>query len=86
MTTTVVETYYWLLDRLNLSDDTRNKVNTVTNVVTLSKPFLKKIDNGHFIGKLLVAMYPTFAKRSDKQFSVPPSLGEIDPDSPTFNQ
>jgi hypothetical protein len=55
-------------------------------VVTLSKPFLKKIDNGHFIGKLLVAMYPTFAKRSDKQFSVPPSIGEIDPDSPTFNQ
>lgn len=28
-----VETYFWMVDRLNLEDDTKNKVNKVTNFV-----------------------------------------------------
>ncbi len=68
MVTISIETYFWMVDRLQIEDDTRNKVNKTTNIVTLSKPFQKKIENGFYISRLLNEIYPTFSKRSDKQF------------------
>ena len=55
-----------MVDRLQIEDDVRNKVNRTTNAVTLSKPFIKRVENGHYVGRLLTDMYPTFSKRSDK--------------------
>lgn len=66
MVTTSIETYFWMVDRLQIEDDVRNKVNRTTNAVTLSKPFIKRVENGHYVGRLLTDMYPTFSKRSDK--------------------
>jgi hypothetical protein len=65
------ETYFWMVDRLKIADDTKNKVNKVTNLVTLSKPFLKKCENGHFIGKLLREMYATYSNRTSRSFKIP---------------
>ena len=84
--TVSVETYYWMVDRLAIEDDTRNKVNMTINQVTLSKPFQRKIENGHYIGRLLAVMHPTFSKRSEKHFNLPASLEDVDPETPGFNQ
>lgn len=48
-----LETYFWIIDRLEIEDDSRNKVNKSKNQVTLSKSFLKKCENGQYIGRLL---------------------------------
>ena len=52
-----IETYFWLIDRLKIEDDSRNKVNMTKNQVTLSKPFLKKCENGLYLGQLLTEIY-----------------------------
>lgn len=61
MVTTSLETYFWMVDRLAIEDDSRNKVNMQKNSVLLSKPFVKKLDNGHYAGRLLNLMRQTFA-------------------------
>ncbi len=66
-----IETYFWLIDRLKIEDDSRNKVNMTKNQVTLSKPFLKKCENGLYLGQLLTEIYSTHSKRVNKQFTVP---------------
>lgn len=80
-----VETYFWMVDRLNLEDDTKNKVNKVTNFVQLSKNFLKKCENGYYLGRLLKQMYATFSNRTAKSFNVPLIVTEINPDAASFN-
>jgi hypothetical protein len=57
MVTTSIETYFWMVDRLQMEDDSRNKVNMTKNTVSLSKHFLKRIENGHYIGRLCNEMY-----------------------------
>jgi len=66
-----------MVDRLQIADDTKNKVNKVTNLVTLSKPFLKKCENGHFIGRLLREMYATYSNRTSRSFKLPNSVTDV---------
>lgn len=80
------ETYFWLVDRLKIADDTKNKVNKVTNLVTLSKPFLKKCENGHYLGKLLREMYATYSNRTGKSFKMTNVVTDIPSDLEPFNQ
>ena len=63
-----LEAYFWLLDRLKIEDDPRNKVNMSKNQVALSKNFLKMCENGMYPGRLLIEMYPTYSNRVEKQF------------------
>ena len=81
-----VEAYFWLVDRLKIEDDSRNKVNMSKNQVTLSKNFLKLCENGAYIGRLLAEMYPTFSNRIEKQFMLPPAVSDIGIETPPFNQ
>lgn len=85
MVTTSLETYFWLLDRLEIEDDSRNKVNMTNNSVALSKPFIKRIENGHYVGRLLADMQPTFAKRTEKNFAVPSTISDLDPEGAPYN-
>ena len=85
MVTTSLETYFWMVDRLEIEDDSRNKVNMTNNSVALSKPFIKRIENGHYVGRLLADMHPTFSKRTEKNFAVPTSLADIDPEAAAYN-
>lgn len=50
MVTTTTDNYFWMVDRLKIEDDTRNKVNMAKNTVGLSKPFVKRLENGFYIG------------------------------------
>jgi hypothetical protein len=81
-----IETYFWLIDRLKIEDDSRNKVNMTKNQVTLSKPFLKKCENGLYLGQLLTEIYATHSKRVNKQFAIPQSVTEITLETPAFSQ
>jgi hypothetical protein len=74
-----------LVDRLKIADDTKNKVNKVTNLVTLSKPFLKKCENGHYIGKLLREMYATYSNRTGKSFRLTNAVTDISSELEAFN-
>lgn len=42
-----METYFWMVDRLQLEDDPRNKVNANKSTVTCSKPMLLRLTNGY---------------------------------------
>ena len=81
MTTASIETYFWMVDRLQIEDDSRNKVNKTKNSVTLSKDLITKIQTGYFLGLLLKNMYQTFESRTGKTFQIPSQLTEIDPKS-----
>ena len=85
MVTTSIETYFWMVDRLQMEDDSRNKVNMTKNTVSLSKHFLKRIENGHYIGRLCNEMYQTYTKRSGKTFSIPQEINDIDPETAVFH-
>lgn len=57
MTTASIETYFWMVDRLQIEDDPRNKVNRIKNSVAFSKDLTTKIQNGFYLGLLLKNMY-----------------------------
>ena len=58
-----IETYFWMVDRLNLEDDPKNKVNMAKNSVIYSKVLVQKINNGSFVARLLNLMTPTYQQR-----------------------
>ena len=74
-----------MVDRLKIEDDSRNKVNMAKNQVALSKNFLKRCENGQYVGRLLTEMYPTFSNRSDKTFTIPPAVTDLTDEAPTYN-
>jgi len=43
---TTLEHYFWMLDRLGMEDDSRNKVNTESKQVKLSKQLTSQLING----------------------------------------
>lgn len=81
MVTTTLETYFWMVDRLGIEDDTRNKVNMTRNNVVLGRPFIKRLENGHYVGRLLNDMYQTYSQRTDKQFELSPGISEVEAES-----
>lgn len=63
-----MQDYFWLVDRLELEDDPRNKVNSDTQTVTLGKQLTSSLRNGFVFSKLLQKMQATYAKRTKKFF------------------
>ena len=50
---TSIQNYFWLVDRLNMDDDQRNKVNIQSDSVSLSEVLTEYITSGELITKLL---------------------------------
>ena len=50
---TSIQNYFWLVDRLNMDDDQRNKVNMQSDSVSLSEVLTEYITSGELITKLL---------------------------------
>jgi hypothetical protein len=86
MVTTNLDTYFWLVDRLEMSDDVRNVINKQLHTVTLSKPFVKQAENGYIISSLMQKIHPLFMQRTGKQFRLPPEIVSIDAETQTFNK
>lgn len=74
---TSIETYFWLVDRLNLQDDPKNKVNMGKNTVACSKQLQTSIANGFYVARLLNEMHLTYQSRSEKNFQLGAGLREI---------
>ena len=83
MTTSSIETYFWLVDRLSMEDDSRNKVNMSKNTVALSKPYLLNIETGSYIAKLMQDMCHTFESRTGKNLEMSKDL-VVDPEAKGF--
>jgi hypothetical protein len=69
-----LDDYFWMIDRLGMEDDTRNKVNKDRNVVQLSKNMTASLCNGYLFAKLLSEIHPTYIKRSRKNFNLEAAL------------
>ena len=63
-----IQDYFWLVDRLEMSDDPRNKVNVDSQTVSLGKEMSNSLKNGFLFGKLLQKMQSTYIKRTKKYF------------------
>jgi hypothetical protein len=74
-----------MVDRLQIEDDSRNKVNMTKNIVVLSKPFIKRIENGYYVGRLLHEMSQTYEARTGRPLLIPNELQSIDAESPAWN-
>ena len=48
-----IQNYFWLVDRLEMEDDPRNKVNVEKQTVCIGKEMSNSLKNGFLFGKLL---------------------------------
>ena len=72
-----LDDYFWMIDRLGMEDDTRNKVNKDRKVVQLSKNMTASLVNGYLFSKILSEIHPTFIKRTRKNFTLDPGVLEM---------
>ena len=79
-----IETYFWMVDRLNLEDDPKNKVNMAKNSVIYSKVLVQKINNGSFVARLLNLMTPTYQQRTGKEMQLSNNLSAINENDKSF--
>ena len=68
---TSIQNYFWLVDRLSIEDDSRNKVNAESETVTLSTELEQGLLDGKIFGKLLSQMHRTFTMRTGQSFQIP---------------
>ena len=61
---TSIQNYFWMVDRLSMEDDARNKVNAEAETVSLSDDLSSEILDGHIFQKLLAEMHRTFTMRT----------------------
>lgn len=79
-----LETYFWLVDRLQLEDDPKNKVNMAKGTVKVSTALQNRITNGMYIARLLREMTNTYQSRSGNQVSLDPALSQIKDNDKAF--
>lgn len=51
-----IDVYFWMVDRGVFEDDQRNKVDMERNKVKMCREHSQKIENGVYIGKLLLVL------------------------------
>ena len=67
---TSIQNYFWIIDRLAMEDDPRNKVNAENETVTLSEDFKASVEEGHIFSKLLNVMHRTYTMRTANSFEL----------------
>lgn len=72
-----IQDYFWLVDRLELDDDPRNKVNSETQTVSLGKEMTNALKNGFLFSRLLQKMQSTYTKRTKRFFHFSQSMLDI---------
>ena len=65
---TSIQNYFWMVDRLSMEDDSRNKVNADADSVTLSSELQGSITDGSLFARLLAEMHRTFIMRTGATF------------------
>ena len=67
---TSIQNYFWIVDRLSMEDDPRNRVNAEHETVTLSEELKNTIEDGQIFGKLLSVMHRTYVMRTNNSFEL----------------
>jgi len=63
-----IETYFWMVDRAEIQDDQRNQVSIEKQRVSLHKDHSEMMENGAYLGKIMLAVRKTIIKLSRKPF------------------
>ena len=79
-----IETYFWMVDRLNLEDDPKNKVDMAKNKVIFSKVITQRINNGSTIVTLLNEMASTYQQRTGREVQLSQNLAAINENDKSF--
>jgi hypothetical protein len=72
-----IDIYFWMIDRGDFEDDQRNKVDVEKQKVKLFREHAQRIENGVYIGKLMLAIRKTIIKKSKKPFTLDPLLANL---------
>mgnify|MGYP001449155474 CR=1 FL=1 len=72
-----IDIYFWMIDRGDFEDDQRNKVDVEKQKVKLFREHAQRIENGFYIGKLMLAIRKTIIKKSKKPFTLDPLLANL---------
>ena len=72
-----IDMYFWMIDRGDFEDDQRNKVDIEKQKVKLFKEHAQRIENGFYIGKLMLVIRKTIIKKSKKPFTLDPLLASL---------
>ena len=67
---TSIQNYFWIVDRLAMEDDPRNRVNAENETVTLSDSMKNGIEEGQIFAKLLSVMHRTYTARTANSFEL----------------
>jgi len=72
-----LDDYFWMIDRLGMEDNQKNKVDNEKNTVVLDKMLTGSIANGYYMAKLIVEMHSTYLKRTRKKFTLDPAISNV---------
>jgi hypothetical protein len=65
-----IDTYFWMIDRGDITDDQRNIVEIDTQRVKLHWEHAQRLENGLYIGRLMQEIRKTIIKKSKRPFSL----------------
>jgi hypothetical protein len=69
-----IDLYFWMIDRGDIEDDQRNKVEMEQSRVRLHREHAQRIENAYYVGKIMHVIRKTIIKKSKKPFTLDPNL------------
>lgn len=72
-----IDLYFWMIDRGDFVDDQRNQVDAGNQRVKLYREHAQRLENGVYIGKLMMVLRKTIIKKSKKPFNLDPVLANL---------
>ena len=72
-----IDLYFWMIDRGDFVDDQRNQVEAGNQRVKLYREHAQRLENGVYIGKLMMVLRKTIIKKSKKPFNLDPVLANL---------
>ena len=70
MFTLDIDLYFWMIDRGDLEDDQRNKVEIEAQRVKLHREYSQRLENGVYVARLMQVIRKTIIKKSKKPFTL----------------
>ena len=77
MFTLDIDLYFWMIDRGDLEDDQRNKVEIEQQRVKLHREYSQRLENAFYIARLMQVIRKTIIKKSKKPFTLDASLNSL---------
>ncbi len=72
-----IDLYFWMIDRGDLQDDQRNRVEIDHQRVKLHREYSTLVENAFYIGQLMHVIRKSIIKKSKKPFNLDPQLNNL---------